>query len=219
LPEWKRTTESWPEEKPFLDKRAEPLPDEPFEEGAHAGNGLSHKSEHSGTMGALPPVTEPASHPFADSMVNEPEQDASTVSRWRPVEIDPWERLAIDADGELGASGGSVSRSGDDLQPMERGVIGSESVSGPAPLAQPFLFDPDTDRPRQRVPVPEIAPEPRITMAEEVWQTDESPTSSIRDDRWPPLLPDRQPDEALTPRSLWNESEYRRRLLNEQRGV
>lgn len=59
----------------------------------------------------------------------------------------------------------------------------------------------------------------RAAPSRDVRRAVPSPPQVDSEDRWPSLLPDRQPEADDQPRSLWNEIAYRRRLMEEQRGM
>ena len=215
----KETTVSLPEERPFFDKQIDPFPGKASERDDLTDKGLSLKSENSRPMHDMRPLSENVREPVSKGGVDVPKQDVKDASG-RPVKIDTGEQLWPDAANyEMGDTGNNASKAWADLRLMEHEVPGPETMPSTAPMARPSLPVSDTRWPQEQVPVADVAPTPLILAAGKGLQPGESRSSSVPANHWPHLLPDQQQDTSMTPRSLWNESEYRRRLLDEQRGV
>lgn len=80
-------------------------------------------------------------------------------------------------------------------------------------------IDPFADSSRARFAVADEDRNPWAAPSRDVRRAVPSPPQADSEDRWPPLLPDRQPEMDDQPRSLWNEIAYRHRLMEEQRGM
>ncbi len=213
------TTGSLPEERPFFDKQIDPLPGKDSAGDDLTDKGLFLKLKNSRSMHDLGLLSESVREPVSKGCVDVPKQDVKDAAG-PPVEINTGERPRPEAAYyEMGNSGNNASKAWANLPLMEHEVPGPETRPKTAPMARPPVPVSDTRWPQEEVPVADVAPPPSIFSAAEGWQPGESLSSSVPENHWPPLLPDQQQDTYMTPRSLWNESEYRRRLLDEQRGV
>lgn len=224
-PIFKLAPPSLPKLKPLPEESGAPTPNSDPEQIHPSGDDFSSMPEYSAvkterTTSTLRPQPERAVYPAPERDPKEAEKHPEIFAAPCPVKI-PAEGLSTakntPVERESGRNDQAKSKAGSLSNQDRRPSLSTWTLT--EPMAQPFAQIAFFENPKESSPSIGIEPVPFFVTTDQTQQVFEPPLISEPGDRWASLLPDRQPESPINPCSLWRENEYRRRLLDEQRGA